>query len=172
MKRYPIHVFLIPLILLFGLMFLLSCYKGHGLSATEQQGTIRGRITYEGAWPDSTKEVRLVVLSAYPEDITDEAAIISFILQNLVIMSDPLPLSVDHYDYELSCPPGSHAWLVLAWFPKIDNYLYGVKELGAFYGSRSVQDGPQPVEVYANDITDHTDIHADLSEINNEFPFF
>ena len=172
MKNNPIQHFLIPITFLCGLMLLLSCYKGHGLSATEQQGTIRGRITYEGAWPDSTKEVRLVVLGAYPEGIADQGAIIAFILQNLVVMSDSLPLFVDHYDYELSCPPGSHAWLVLAWFPNTDNYLYGVKELGAYYASGPSQGDPAPVEVYANEITDHTDIHADLSNIDNTFPFF
>ena len=157
------------------LIVLDSCYKGHGLSPTIDVGEtsgIRGRITFTGTWPDTTREVRVAVLRNYPQGITDPDSLLAFVFQNLVTFSDTIPQFVEHYDYQLALEPGIYAWVLVAWFPDIPLYLFGVKELGAYYRVPDEREFPTPVSVVAGMVTEGIDIDADFANLNREEPFF
>ena len=146
-----------------------SCYRGHGLDPTLPPSGIRGHITFTGTWPDSTKEVRIAVLDAYPGEAAGLDTL-GFVMQHLVVFSDPLPLSVPSADYELKLKPGIYGWIVVAWFPDITDYIMGVKELGAFeYGTPGK---PASVIVTAGLFTEHIDINADFANVRRSSPFF
>ena len=152
-----------------------SCYKGHGLSPTaEQRDTsgIRGTITFTGTWPDSTKEVRVAVLRQYPQGMNDPDSLLGFVISNLAAFGDTVPRFVDHYDYNLPLEPGIYAWVLVIWFPDIEAYIFGVKELGAYYRDPLDMAIPTPVNVVAGIITPGIDITADLANIDRETPFF
>jgi len=158
------------IILVFAAM--VSCYQGHGLSPPGKTQGIQGRVTFVGTWPDTTKEVWVVVLENYPEGITDENELLLFVLENYV-NSCLVPLFVDYHDYQLDIPkPGTYAWVLVAWFPDIENYFLGVKELGAYYKGPEQLDTPTPVHITEGIILDGIDIVADLANINRETPFF
>jgi hypothetical protein len=146
-----------------------ACYRGHGLDPTLPPSGIRGHITFTGAWPDSTKEVRIAVLDAYPWEAAGLDTL-GFVMQHLVVFSDPLPLSVQSYDYELKLKPGIYGWIVAAWFPDIPNYIMGVKELGAFESGTPGK--PASVLVTAGLFTEHVDIVADFANVRRSSPFF
>ena len=159
-------------ILLGASVLFLSCYEGHGLSPSAESVTnsgISGRITFIGAWPDSTKEVRIAVLEEYPKGIENPDELFSFVLTHLVTFSDTIPRYVDHYDYDLTLDPGEYGWILVAWFPKIENYLLGVKELGAYY---ETEQDPSPVTVVRNYITKGIDMEAAFDNVYQDTPFF
>ena len=148
-----------------------SCYEGHGLDPTDRSG-IRGTIHFEGQWPDSTKEVRLAVLKSYPEGLSDPGEIFIFVLNNLVKFSDPIPLYVPEYKYEVELDPDLYGWILVAWFPETETYIMDVKELGAYYKSGVVEELPTPVLVPSGEMVDGIDIIADFANVYNETPFF
>jgi hypothetical protein len=159
-------------ILLGASVLFLSCYEGHGLSPSAESVTnsgVSGRITFIGTWPDSTKEVRIAVLEEYPKGIENPDELFSFVLQHLVTFSDTIPRYVDHYDYELTLEPGEYGWILVAWFPEIENYLLGVKELGAYY---ETEQDPSPVTVVRNYMTKGIDIEAVFDNVYQDTPFF
>jgi hypothetical protein len=153
-----------------------ACYDGHGLSPTavgSDASGIRGTITFVGNWPDSTKEVRVAVLRAYPAaGMTDSDSLLGFVLSNLVAYGDTIPRGVGRIDYRMPLEPGSYAWVLVAWFPDIPSYLFGVKELGAFYRNPGKQTLPTAVDVLPGVMVDGVNIVADFSNLNRETPFF
>jgi len=160
--------------ILLGLCWIAACQPGHGLSPAvgENAGTgLSGRIEFIGQWPDSTKEVRVAVLDTYPRGITDADSLLGFVINNLVAFSDTIPRYTQSYDYFLPLEEGFYEWVVVVWFPDIELHLFGVRELGAYYGSR--QDGiPSPVYISKGSIISGVDIQADFSNLENEAPFF
>jgi len=166
----------VKLLFLIFVLFLTSCYRGHGLSPLVEETNvsgISGRITFIGTWPDSTKEVRVAVLKNYPEGITNSDSLIAFVIGNLVAFSDTIPRFVDHYDYRLSLNPDIYAWVLVVWFPDILFYLFGAKELGAYYGIGYGQSKvPTPVTVIPGAVTRDINIIANFANLNRETPFF
>ena len=164
-------IFIGSIVLVLSILFL-SCYKGHGLNPSAESVTdsgISGRITFTGAWPDSTKEVRIAVLEVYPKGIENPDELFSFVLLHLVTFSDTIPRFVDHYDYKLTLESGEYGWILVAWFPEIENHLLGVKELGAYY---ETQEEPSPVTVVRNYMTKDIDMEAAFDNVYRDVPFF
>ena len=152
-----------------------SCYKGHGLSPTadlRNTSGIQGTINFSGTWPDSTKEVRVAVLKQYPQGMQDPDSILTFVINNLVAFGDTIPRFTDHYDYILPLEPDIYAWVLVIWFPDIEAYFFGVKELGAYYKNPFDMALPTPVNVVAGMMTQGIDIHADFANLDRETPFF
>lgn len=149
----------------------ISCYRGHGLSPPGNISGIGGRITFIGEWPDSTKGVWVVVLKNYAGGITDEAELFQFVLDNFVD-STAVPLSVNQYDYQMTLDPGLYGWVLVAWFPDIEFWFLGVKELGAYYVNSAIQTVPTPVKVDEGVMVEGIDIVADFANIDRELPFF
>ncbi|RKY81792.1 hypothetical protein DRQ07_03120 [candidate division KSB1 bacterium] len=154
--------------------FLFTCYNGHGLSpfVSEMNGTgIKGHITFTGKWPDSTKEVRVAVLDKYPEGISDPDSLMGFVLNNLIALSDTIPRFVNEYDYFITAEEGFYEWVVVVWFPDIPLYLFGVRELGAYYSSTD-DTKPCPVYISKGSVISGIDITADFKNLENNAPFF
>ena len=165
--------FLLLYAILLGLL-LFSCYNGHGLdpdSGGENRSGISGTITFTGAWPDSTREVRVVVLDEYPAGLSDPDLIMSFVINHLMASSDTIPRYSREFDYELPLAAGLYGWVVVAWFPDITDYFLGVKELGAYYINED-DAFPAPVNVIPESITPDINITADLANVYREEPFF
>jgi hypothetical protein len=165
----------LPLVLAAAALLLIACYKGHGLSPSREGSDIsgiRGTITFTGEQPDSTREIRVAVLRAYPTGMTDPDSLIGFVLSNLVAFSDTIPRFADTYDYQLALPPDVYAWVVVVWFPDIPTYLFGVKELGAYYREGSSGETPTPVSVIPGTVTPDIHILADFANIHRDVPFF
>jgi len=148
----------------------IGCYKGHGLSPPQGISGIRGRITFTGTPPDSTKEVWIAVLKEYPHGITDINQIFMFVISNLVV-SDSVSTTENTYDYELEVKAGHYEWVLVVWFPDQEDYLFGAKELGAYYANPD-DPFPTPIEIPSNEIVDGIDIVADFENVNNEQPFY
>jgi hypothetical protein len=152
-------------------ILLISCYQGQGLSPPGNISGIEGRISFIGAWPDSTKDVWVVVFKNYPEKITDELALIQFVLDNFVD-STAVPLLVNQYEYQMRLDPGVYGWILVAWFPDIENWFMGVKELGAYYKDPDLEEIPTSFNVESGIMLEGIDIVADFANINRETPFF
>jgi hypothetical protein len=154
----------------------LSCYKGNGLSpaAPEPESGIQGTVRFKGAWPDSTDQVWVVVSKTYPEDITTLEACYQFVYEGFtrgtIIVGDTIPNFIREYEYQFKIQPGSYEFLLVVWIPR--GNLFGLKELGAYYGNTVHPTLPAPVDVYPGVVTDHIDIQADFSNIDREMPFF
>jgi hypothetical protein len=156
---------------------LLSCYKGNGLSPLEQDSGgattgIKGKIVFSGNWPDSTKEVRVAVLKNYPDHLTNSDSLMAFVLVNLVAFSDTLPRFVNACDYQFALPVGTYGWVLVAWFPDIPQYIFGVKELGAYYRIGGMQKTPSPVHVIPGVMMEGINISAELDNVKRPLPFF
>lgn len=147
-----------------------GCYEGHGLEPEPPEGEIRGKVEFTGEWPDSTKEVRIVVLKEYPYGI-DNSDLMNFVVNNIVKYSNPVPENSLFYNYRLQVPPGEYGWVLVAWFPDIPSYFLEVKELGAYYNDPE-QEYPSSVSVNAGETVKGIDIRADFSNVDNEYPFF
>lgn len=163
------------LIFIMGMLLIISCYKGHGLSpSAEERDTsgIRGTVTFNGTWPDSTKEVRVAVLKKYPQGITDTDSLLAFVVTNLVAYGDTIPIHTQQYEYELPLEPDIYAWILVIWFPDIPLYFFGVKELGAYYKNPLDVELPTPVSVVPGMVTEGIDIIADFANLDREAPFF
>ena len=58
------------------------------------------------------------------------------------------------------------------WFPDIEEYFFGVKELGAYYRDTENDTLPTPVEVRPQVMMEGIDIIADFENVKREKPFF
>jgi hypothetical protein len=154
------------------------CYNGHGLSptATELGSGIRGRITFVGTWPDSTKEVMIIVSKKYPKGITSRDSMLAFVAENLllknIILADTIPNFIKDYDYRIPLEPGKYEWILVAWFPDIPEYIMGVKEIGAYYENPGRQTLPSTFEVLTGVFIEGFNIVADFQNVKHEIPFF
>ena len=146
----------------------LACYQGHGLSPPGNVSGIQGRVTFIGAWPDSTQEVRVAVMKSYPEGIVDAGELMQFVIENLASMSDPIPLGVESFDYELELIPDEYAWVLVVWLP--ENILE-LKELGAYYFNPEDL-LPAPVNIPEGVMLQGIDIVADFANVLRDEPFF
>ena len=162
-----------------GVLYILACYKGHGLSPTSPQDDntgIQGHITFQGEWPDSTREVQVAVFKDYPYGITDTDSLLVFVINAYIggelFLSDTIPRFSTEYDYILPLEPDTYAWVLVIWYPDILNYREGVKELGAYYANPDDMKLPSPVRVMPGVLTPNIDITADFTNINRELPFF
>ncbi len=120
-------------------IFAVAC-NDHGLEPPAQG--ITGRITYSGAWPDTTEWVRIAVFKKLPATVLD-------IPLNPPIFSDTLPRFVSAYNYELDVPPGTYEWVVLAWKPVkqfASNQFSGLDTLG-MYVMPGTQNQPRAITV-------------------------
>lgn len=145
-----------------------ACHKGHGLdpeAGIEDRAGIRGRITFTGTWPDSTKEVRIAAVRSYPHGVTDPDSLLAFMLNAFgsgeLFFSDTLARFTRSADYELELAPAEYEWILAAWFPDIPLYLAGVKELGAFRSDSAA--ARTPVRVIPGSFTEGIDITADVN---------
>jgi hypothetical protein len=145
-----------------------SCYDGHGLAPPGTLTGIEGRITFVGAKPDSTKDVWIVVLKQYPAGITNQAELMTFVLQNIVIYKS-IPMD-GFYDYQLEINPGDYGWVIVAWFADTETWLFSVKELGAYERPGTGQ--PATINVRPGVMTGGVDIVADFANVKRETPFF
>jgi len=157
----------------------MACYHGNGLSpdpGTEDVSGIQGRVTFTGVWPDSTKEVRVAAMKHYPDGITDPDSLMTFVfnayMKEELVFSDTLQRFVRETEYRLALNPDIYAWVLVAWFPDIPDYLTGVKELGAFYRDPDDTETPSPVVVIPGVMTPDIDIVADLGYVERTVPFF
>ncbi|MBN2414986.1 hypothetical protein JXO52_04055 [bacterium] len=158
-------------------LLLFACYKGNGLdpvSGGEDRAGIRGHISYTGAWPDSTREVRIAVMKSYPEGISDPDSLLAFMIEALntgqLFFSDTLTRFIGGQDYECDVEPGEYEWILAAWFPDITLFLTGVKQLGAY------SDDPArthtPVRVMPGSFTEQIDMEADLDRAAGDVIFY
>ena len=58
----------------------------------------------------------------------------------------------------------------MAWFPDIEDYFFGVKELGAYYSGDT--DEPTAVNVIPGTMIEGIDINADFANVDRDTPFF
>jgi len=163
-------------LLIFGLAAGLACYDGHGLDPgiyTYSPTGVKGHVTFTGTWPDSTREVYIAALRTYPRGMKDPDSLLThmfteFLSGNLVF-SDTIPkLTVEHA-YKLLLSPALWEWIIVAWFPDIDDYFFGVKELGAYYTGGAE---PAPVTVIPGTLIEGIDIIADFANVDRSSPFF
>ena len=148
-----------PLALLLILSFAASC-DDHGLAPPSPYEGIAGRITYKGAWPDTTEWVRLAVFKKLPATVLD-------IPLNPPLFSDTLPRFVDSHDYQLDVPPGTYEWVVLAWkplkrLPASD--FSGLDTLG-MYAVPGTLDQPRAISVPEEGQLSGVDIEADFARL-------
>ncbi|MCJ7813123.1 hypothetical protein MUP95_07395, partial [bacterium] len=68
--------------------------------------------------------------------------------------------------------PGIYGWILVVWFPDIEIWFLGVKELGAYYMNPEFQIVPTTVQVEEGVMIGGIDIVADFANINRELPFF
>lgn len=148
-----------------------GCYKGNGLKPQTEVSGIQGTIQFTGEWPDSTRQVWVAVLKNYPEGVTDTAAIRMFVINNLVDYQ-AVPSNVDSCNYEFNLDPGNYDWVLVVWFPDIQAWILGAKQLGAYYANPDDTTRPTGITVESGVIQEGIDIHADMNRIKNDFPFF
>lgn len=158
----------IILCIAWGLFFIIACYDGHGLSPPGDVSGIEGRITFIGDWPDSTKEVRLAVLKKYPLGMNDKDSLLVFVISNLAALGDPIPMGVDHFDYQLPLEAADFDWVLVVWLP---DDIFGIKELGAYYANPD-QSIPTPISVPEGVMLEGIDIVADFANVHRDKPFF
>ncbi|MFC1568866.1 hypothetical protein ACFL4L_01405 [bacterium] len=165
-------------ILLIISLLIFACHEGHGLSPTGEDAAassgISGTITFVGDWPDSTLTVNVIVSKTYPQGMTDPDSLNNFVvgeyLTGNILLGDTIPKFVMQYDYTFNLKPDEYEWILVAWFPDIENYLYGVKELGAYY--MDSEEIPEPVYIPPGEIVENINMIADFSNVHNEIPFF
>ena len=127
--------------------------------APPSQG-ITGRITDQGAWPDTTEWVRIAVFKKLPATVLD-------IPLNPPLFSDTLPRFVSSYEYQLDVPPGTYEWVVLAWKPVkrfAANQFSGLDTLG-MYALPGTLDQPRSITVPDEGQLPGVDIAADFTRL-------
>lgn len=160
MRKHAIS--LIPLSFIFFMIILPAC-TDHGLEPIREG--ISGRITYVGAWPDTTEWVRLAVFKKLPPSVFD-------IPLNPPVFSDTLPRFVSSYDYTLTLAPGTYEWVVLAWKPKkqfASSDFSGLDTLG-MYSNASNPSAPRAIAVPIKDLLTGVDIVADFARLSPPSP--
>ena len=133
-----------------------GCEIGHGIAPTERKtaeemGTIRGKVTFLGTWPDSTAEVRVAVYGEYPP---------SNFFADLRAFSDPLPLETPACEYTVSLPPGTYEWVIVVW--RKEGTFWGPESLIGTYCAGSDTTRPGAVTVVAGEELGGINITADF----------
>jgi len=152
-----------PLVSAFLLLLCVNACDDHGLEPPSQG--ISGRITYNGTWPDTTEWVRVAVFKNLPATVLD-------IPLNPPLFSDTLPRFVSSYDYQLDVPPGTYAWVVLAWKPFkkfAANQFSGLDTLG-MYALPGTLDQPRAVTVPNEGQVTGINIEANFARLVPESP--
>ena len=126
-----------------------GCEIGHGIAPNE--GTIRGRVTFLGTWPDSTAEVRAAVYVEYPP---------SNFFASLIAFSDPLPLGTPACEYTVSLRPGTYEWVIVVW--RKEGAFWGPESLIGTYYAGSDTTWPGAVTVVAGEELGGINITADF----------
>ena len=123
---------------------LAACSIDHGLGPTTQG--ISGRATFEGAWPDSIAELRIVVLKYFPARTEFDIA----------GYSDPVTPGTHSYDYTIEVPPGRYPFVGAIcrvrryWDQRALHCILG------FYGTAY----PETVTVESGQFLEQVDIHV------------
>ncbi len=144
-------------------LLLTSACGDHGLEPINEG--ISGRITYVGAWPDSTEWVRLAIFKKLPATVFD-------IPINPPLFSDTLPRFVSSHNYEMTLPAGQYEWVVLAWKPKKQNAandFSGLDTLG-MYAQPGTQRVPVGISVPSQRMLTGIDIVADFAILSPPSP--
>lgn len=145
------------------MLLLTAACTDHGLEPIHEG--ISGRITYLGAWPDSTEWVRLAIFKKLPATVFD-------IPINPPLFSDTLPRFVNSYDYEMTLPAGQYEWVVLAWKPvkrNAANDFSGLDTLG-MYAQPGTQRVPVSIAVPSQRMLTGIDIVADFAILSPASP--
>ncbi len=144
-------------------LLLATACGDHGLEPLHEG--ISGRITFTGAWPDTTEWVRLAVFKKLPATVFD-------IPINPPLFSDTLPRFVSSYDYEMTLPAGKYEWVVLAWKPKKKNATNDFSGLDtlAMYAQPGTTRVPLAVEVPAQRLLNGVNLNADFSVLTPPSP--
>lgn len=116
---------------------------------------IRGRINYQGAWPENTE---LMAIAGYEQR---PLSILEFIT-DLVVINIGLPLEVDSFDYKLAVPPGTYGYLVVLWKARGTSFIE-FEELG-FHETERGSGIPGLVTVAQDDTVRGVDIFVDFSQ--------
>jgi hypothetical protein len=122
----------------------------------EDTGSIRGRVTFRGAWSDSVEEVRVVVYADYPPT--------NFFL--IHGWSDAIPLGVSEYAYRISLMPGTYELVFV--ICRKEGQFWGPETVRGFLGmyvdpSDSMR--PGVVQVRRRWDTTGIDIEADFDNM-------
>jgi len=104
---------LLKIIIFISLLFLISCDEG--VEPEEKQVGFIGTITFQGEWPDSIKQSRIVLFQDPLLAVGDFNAV------NLKFASGPIPLGVSTYSYNTTAMAeygeviaGEYAYLAVA----------------------------------------------------------
>jgi hypothetical protein len=138
--------------LLLGALFQ-ACSVDHGLGPTTQG--IRGTVHFEGTWPDSILEVRVVVFGSYPVE--------SFL--DLAGYSGSLPLGCDSCDYSVVLPAGEYGFVAAACRSKAN---WDASCLLGFYHAPGSPQVPESIVVGAGVFTPGADIMVDFSGFSGD----
>ncbi|MDZ7265988.1 MAG: hypothetical protein ONB48_01470 [candidate division KSB1 bacterium] len=160
MRKHAIA--LLPLGLVVIIMIVPAC-TDHGLAPIREG--ISGRITYVGAWPDTTEWVRVAVFRKMPASVFEIAL-------NPPVFSDTLPRFVSTYDYTLTLAPGTYEWVVLAWKPRkkfASSDYSGLDTLGVYSRDGSFT-APASVTVPGKKMLTGVDIIADFARLSPPSP--
>jgi hypothetical protein len=111
---------------------------------------IRGNVRFEGVWPDSILEVRVVVFETYPVE--------SFL--DLVGYSDTLRLGCDSCGYEVSLPPGEYAFVAAVCRARP---MWDTTCVLGFYYDPGIPDIPQSVTVTSGTFREPIDIGVEFA---------
>ncbi|MCG3155620.1 MAG: hypothetical protein DKINENOH_02227 [bacterium] len=144
-------------------MIIVPACTDHGLAPIREG--ISGRITYVGAWPDTTEWVRVAVFKKMPASVFEIAL-------NPPVFSDTLPRFVSSYDYTLTLAPGTYEWVVLAWKPKkqfASSDYSGLDTLGVYSLNGSLN-GPASITVPDKELLTGVDIVADFARLSPPSP--
>ncbi len=159
-------------------VLLSACYKGHGLDPEFQESAltgISGRVTFTGAWPDSTRGVYVAAVKTFPAGMHDPDSLLTYAFNAFaagnLVFSDTIPRNTVQYDFRMLLTPGIWDWVLVVWFPDIENYFFGIKEIGAYYFGADPAD-PAPVQIIPGALTENIDIAADFAHVNRDAPFF
>ncbi len=144
-------------------MIIVPACTDHGLAPIREG--IAGRITYVGAWPDTTEWVRVAVFKKMPASVFDIAL-------NPPVFSDTLPRFVSSYDYTLTLAPGTYEWVVLAWKPRkqfASSDYSGLDTLGVYSLNGSLN-APASITVPEKEMLTGVDIVADFARLSPPSP--
>lgn len=84
------------------LLLAAGCDGDHGIAPL--RSTISGTVTFLGDWPEATAQVVIVASTRFPPTAFTD-----------LILSEPLPIGVSQYDYDLYVPPGTYQLVGVAW---------------------------------------------------------
>ncbi len=138
----------------------IGCQIDHGLKPTGpeaegQKGSISGTIFFQGSWPDSTEEVRVVVYAEFPCREMD--------FYSIRAHSDPLPRWVPQCDYSVELNPGRYELIMVVlikqgepWSPDCFAGMYCAPSDTTHHGTVTVEKGQNLVGI---------DISVDLSQV-------